>query len=98
MEVPSPYQHTFSYHHPSIPERKSRIDYIYTNIPNKSLCGYATRCCISDHYLISLFTLADGSIGLKQWKFPLDLLLDNNFSQQIHLVMDNFDKKDPVSS
>ncbi len=90
--------HTFSYNHPSIPERKSQIDHIYTNILNESLCGYAAPCSLSDHYLIGVFTVSKESLGPKQWRFPLDLLLDNMFMQQICLVLENFDKKDPVAS
>ena len=66
LEVPGSHQQVFSYYHPSIPERKSQIDCIYTNIQNKSLCGYAVPCSLSDYYLIGLFTVPEVSLGPKQ--------------------------------
>ena len=97
-EVLGSHQQVFSYHHPLILERKSQIDHIYTNIQNKSLHRYAAPCSLSDHYLIGLFTIPEGSLGPKQWRFPPDILLDNAFTQQIQLMLDNFDKKTPMSS
>ena len=44
--------HHFSYHHPSIAERKSRIDHIYSTYPMQGLQGFSKYVFFSDYYLI----------------------------------------------
>ncbi len=64
----------------------------------RALSGYAVPCTISDYYLVGLFAFSEMAQGPKQWKFPSDLLLENNVVQQIKLILGNFDKNNPVDS
>ena len=54
---------TFTYHHPSISQRKSRLDYIYVNYPTPWLIGYIHYVTFSDHYLVSLTLLKPEDLG-----------------------------------
>ena len=64
----------------------------------QTLFGYVMPCTISDHYLVGLFSISETALGQKQWKFPSDLLLENNVVQQIKLILENFDKNNPINS
>lgn len=88
----------FSYHHPSLAGRKRHLDGIYANFPQLYLRGYSTFFPLSDHYLVGMFTLKNNQEGLRLWKFPVDLLCDESFCQQIALVCEGFNKKDPMHS
>ncbi len=98
VEIPGAHQNIFLYNHPSLANHKSRIDWIYTNMSTQLLCGYTTPYSISDHYLLGLFSVSESADGLKQWRFPSDLLSDNAVVQQIKLTLDNFDKDNSVQS
>ena len=93
QEIPGSHQKTFTYNHPSILNRKSHLDQIYMNFENMLVCGYCLPVSVSDHYLVGMFSIPDGTTSPKQWRFPSDLLLDISFNQQIHLILENFDNK-----
>ncbi len=78
--------------------RKSRIDRIYINFSHSKLRGYSSYVSISDDYLIGMFEISDQQMGLNLWQFPSDLLLSEAFVQQVNLVLENFNKKDPLAS
>ncbi len=90
--------HHFSYHHPSIAERKSRIDCIYSTYPMQGLQGFSKHILFSDHYLIGTFQLKPVDIGPHPWHFPIDLLEDPERIAQLELILSGFDKKSAISS
>ncbi len=47
----------------------------------------------SDHYLVGLFVPKPSDLGPRLWRFPGDLLDDENFCIQIELILLNFDNK-----
>ncbi len=53
----------FSYHHPSLINRKSRLDRIYLNYDTACIRGYAHHATFSDYYLVGLITLRPIDLG-----------------------------------
>ncbi len=88
----------FTYHHPSIPECKSRLDRIYVNYLCVRLWGFSSHVSFSDHYLVGLCLLKPVDLGPKPWRFPSDLLEDEAYCAQVKLILSSFDKKDPMAS
>ncbi len=82
---------TFTYFHPSL-DQKSRLDHVYCNFAN-NWRGYAQPVPYSDHYLVGLFVPKPSDLGPRLWRFPGDLLEDENFCMQIELILSNFDSK-----
>ena len=88
---------TFTYHHPSMPSRKSRLDRCYLNF-DSNWKGYVQFAPFSDHYIVGLFVPKPVDLGPKSWHFPLDLLLQEEFCLQINLILNCFDKSTPNAS
>ncbi len=85
----------FTYHHPSLVQRKSHLDRIYVNFVNHRLKGYASHVSISDHYyLVSMFEIPLIDYGPKIWRFNSDTLLDPAFRDRARLSYANFSTKD----
>ncbi len=78
-EINGPHRDMYTYHHPSIPDRKSRLDCIYVNFSHSTLLGYAAHISFSDHYLVGMFQLRPEDSGPKCWRFNADLLLSEAF-------------------
>ncbi len=55
LEPDGPHLLCFSYHHPSLANRKSRLDRIYLNYDIVCIRGYAHHATFSDYYLVGLF-------------------------------------------
>ncbi len=90
-EIEGPHRNIFTYHHPSVASRKSRLNQIYVSFGHQSLRGYSTHFPGSDHYLVGVFQLPDDTMGPKPWHFPSDLLENESFCQQVALICENFD-------
>ena len=88
-EPPGSYLCSFSYHHPSLSDRKSHLDHFHINFDH-SWVGYTLPFPFSNHYLVGLYVPKLEDIGLSQWRFPKDLLNHETFKQQIDLVLDIF--------
>ncbi len=88
---------TFTYHHLTISTHISHIDRAYTNFPNRWM-GYAQSCSYSDHYCMGLFIPKPDDLGPQPWKFPNNLISDNSFSQQVELIVQNFNSNDSAIS
>ncbi len=89
---------SFTYHHPSLSDRKSRIDHIYANCPLDKLKGYSQYISVSDHYLVGLYKLPDKDKGPKLWHLPEDALSNKCTCQNIDLILNNFNYNDPLNS
>ncbi len=95
-EINGSHRYMYTYHHPSISDRKSRLDCIYVNFSHSSLCGYAAHVSFSDHHLVGMFQLQPDDSGPKSWRFNTNLLLSEAFCTQVQLCCDNFDKKNSI--
>ena len=95
-EINGSHRYMYTYHHPSISDRKSRLDHIYISFSHLTLHGYAAHISFSDHHLVGMFQLKSEDSGLKSWKFNADLLLSEAFCSQVWLNCDNFDKKNSI--
>ncbi len=62
------HRYSFTYHHPAVPDRKSRLDRIYLNFEMNNTQGYSQHSSISDHYLVGLYQLPDKDKGPKLWR------------------------------
>ncbi len=62
------------------------------------LCGYAQHYSISDHYLVGLFLTRQIDVGPRPWRFPVDLLDDPDFHQQVELILSNFNDSEAIAS
>ncbi len=58
--------------------RKVDLTVFYCNFTNKWK-GYAQPVPYSDHYLVGLLVPKPSDVGLRLWRFPGDLLDDENF-------------------
>ena len=63
VEPDGPHLSCFSYHHPSLTNRKSRLARIYLNYDTVCIRGYAYHTTFSDHYLVGLFLLKPIDLG-----------------------------------
>ncbi len=88
---------SFTYHHPSISTCKSCLDRFYLNF-DYPWVGYILPAPFSDHYMVGLYVPKPTDQGPRQWRFPDDLLYDENFYQQIDLILDNYNPKSPLNS
>ena len=75
---------TFTYHHPSVSTRKSRIDHIYGNGSWMGHLGFSYHISVSDHYLVGTHLLPTKDVGPKMWHFPVDLLSNSQFVEVIN--------------
>ncbi len=86
----------FTYHHPSLGNRKSQLDRVYVNFSHHRV-GFAQHVSYSDHYLVSLFLPKHSDVGPRPWRFLNDLLLDESFSLQIELILQGHNQSDPTN-
>lgn len=89
---------SYTYHHPSLADRKSRLDRIYVNYLSPHLWGYSQHVSFSDHYLVGICLLCLVDMGLHSWHFLVDMLDDPDYCAQIKLILALFDYKNPVNS
>ena len=71
LEPQGSHRDSYTYHHPSIPERKSQLDRIYMNFSGSTLRGYCAHIPCSNHYLVGISSMPDHSVGPKMWCFSL---------------------------
>ena len=90
--------HSFTYHHPSILKRKSRLDRIYLNYYVESIRGYSSFVTFSDHFLVGLRVLPPDDLGPKPWHFPVDLLSQAEHVEHFGCILDLFNTSDPMDS
>ena len=98
VELAGSQQFSFTYHHLSLSDRKSRIDCIYANCPLDKLKGYSQYMSVSDHYLVGLYKLPDMDKGPKLWCLSEDALSNEHTCQNIDLILNNFNYNDPLNS
>ena len=95
---PGSHRYSFTYHHPAVPNRKSRLDRIYLNFEMNNTRGYSQHSSISDHYLVSLYQLPDKDKGPKLWRLLDDALNNSQTCMCIDLTLSNFNYQQPLSS
>ena len=89
---------SFTYHHPSLSDRKSRINCIYVNCSLDKLKGYSQYMSVSDHYLVGLYKLPNMDKGPKLWHLPEDALSNEHTCQNVDLILSNFNYNDLLNS
>ena len=67
IEPPGSHLLTFTYHHPTVPSRKSHLDHIYVNFVAPHLCAFTSHAAFSDHYAVSLFLNKKTDKGPYPW-------------------------------
>ena len=67
IEPPGSHLHTFTYHHPAIPSRKSCLDHIYVNFVAPHLHRFTLHTAFSDHYAVGLFLNKKTDKGPHPW-------------------------------
>ena len=63
IELQGSHHYSFTYHHPLVPQRKSRLDRIYFNFSTQKLRGSTRHVSFSDHYLVEAYRLPDLDTG-----------------------------------
>ncbi len=89
---------SFSYHHPSLADRKSRLDWIYSNIDWQHQCCFSHHISCSDHYMIGTYCLPSCTSGPKLWRFSEDLLTNQSFVEAIQQHIMGFQYENVVES
>ena len=97
-EPPGSHRYSFTYHHPAVPDRKSKLDRISLNFEMNNTRGYSKHSSILDHYLVSLYQLPDKDKGPKLWRLPDDALNNPQICTCIDLTLSNFNYQQPLSS
>ena len=90
--------YSFSYHHPLLHNRKSRLDRNYANIGWENQHGFSHSVSCSDHYLVGMYSLPSSTRGPTLWQFTEDLLSDQSFVTAIQHRILEFHYDNPVDS
>ncbi len=90
VELKGSHLFTFTYHHPSLADRKSRLNCIYSNIGWEGQLGFLQHVPCLDHYMVGTFIVPSRDKGPWPWRFTDDLLADNLFTSAIQQCILDF--------
>ena len=89
---------SYTYQHPSLSMRKSRIDRIYITDHFSVLLRYTQSFSFTDHYGVGVFLPKSTVSGPRPWWFPLDLLQSQENVDHICFILSTFHPDNVIKS